>query len=207
MMDNLKQKFKMALKKSKLNVCSLDQMASGDGREGSSATSLEEIPSNITPFTSDVYKNNMIINLKRGNMRKKHCDFVRTMTDEFENELDDSYQLNVAFSKKLAGKVNNLRQYTMQKTKKMVRENLDRLRGIRDGSSWKKDIKNLYNVLEKDKAPTKESDAHIRLSFKKALLQKTETDAFQNRLRIDEVQTLLRFKKDLDEIYESPWGK
>ena len=178
MMDNLKQKFKMALKKSNLNVCSLDQMASGDGREGSSATSLEEIPSNITPFTSDVYKNNMIINLKRGNMRKKHCDFVRTMTDEFENELDDSYQLNVAFSKKLAGKVNNLRQYTMQKTKKMVRENLDRLRGIRDGSSWKKDIKNLYNVLEKDKAPTKESDAHIRLSFKKALLQKTETDAF-----------------------------
>ena len=207
MMDNLKQKFKMALKKSNLNVCSLDQMASGDGREGSSATSLEEIPSNVTPFTSDVYKNNMIINLKRGNMRKKHCDFVRTMTDEFENELDDSYQLNVAFSKKLAGKVNNLRQYTMQKTKKMVRENLDRLRGIRDGSSWKKDIKNLYNVLEKDKAPTKESDAHIRLSFKKALLQKTETDAFQNRLRIEEVQTLLRFKKDLDEIYESPWGK
>ena len=37
---------------------------------------------------------------------------IKTMTDEFENELDDSYQLNVAFSKKLAGKVNNLREYT-----------------------------------------------------------------------------------------------
>ena len=89
----------------------------------------------------------------------------------------------------------------------MVRENLDRLRSIRDGSSWKKDIKNLYTVLEKGKPPTKESDAHIRLSFRRALLQKTETDAFQNRLRIEEVQTLITYKKDLDDLGESPWHK
>ena len=89
----------------------------------------------------------------------------------------------------------------------MVRENLNRLRQIRDTSSWKKDIKNLYKVLDKDKKPTRESDAHIRLSFRRALLQKNETDAFQNRLRIEEVQTLLRYKKDLDEYAESSLAK
>ena len=38
---------------------------------------------------------------KKTRLVKKHCDFIRTMTDEFEKELENSYLDNMALSQKL----------------------------------------------------------------------------------------------------------
>ena len=41
----------------------------------------------------------------------KAHDFVRTMTDQFEKDLDEAYQFNKAFARHLTQKVNNLQQF------------------------------------------------------------------------------------------------
>ena len=38
---------------------------------------------------------------KKARLVKKHRDFIRTMTDEFEKELENSYLDNMALSQKL----------------------------------------------------------------------------------------------------------
>ena len=44
--------------------------------------------------------------MKQDNIRTR--DFVKTMTEEFEKDLDHAYHFNKAFAKHLTQKVNNL---------------------------------------------------------------------------------------------------
>ena len=52
----------------------------------------------------------------------RHKDFVKTMTDEFTQDLDEAYEYNKAFSKHIAVKVNNLKRYEKQKRTRIMQQ-------------------------------------------------------------------------------------
>lgn len=77
-------------------------------------------------------------------------DFVRTMSEEFERDLDQAYQFNKAFARHLTQKVNNLQQFERQKRSRLMQQQVKRLLMIRNDSSYKHHINVFIREIQKE---------------------------------------------------------
>lgn len=76
-----------------------------------------------------------------------HKDFIKAMPEVQKAALDQSYAYNVAFSKHLKSKTNDLQKYEKAKRKRVMGEQVERLMYIRKATTYNKLMKDLIKTV------------------------------------------------------------
>ena len=112
--------------------------------------------------------------------------------------LGDEFVANVKFLKRLDYRMDHLAQVELKKKRSLMDLNVQRLRMIRDDTSYNMALKALVKCMKKQGKPITilpETDKDVKRALDEALANFKESDAFRNRLRNSEIATLVEYKR------------